>query len=242
MLDDKEKNKKEEEEKENEATELTKRMMSQILQNVESSLRRLQPLVRGGSSLLSKAELGRVFANLVEDQMRHFFLWFNEIMSDICSSSSSSRPSDALALSCLCQEMVSTGITSALSVLIECLPPVSGNEEAESLYGSVVNIPDVIKRTKETSKKLLDFFVSRQSELICKLVRTSLEAPNWLNMKEPREVREVMGHVLRELDVMSKTICFHLGTFGGVFCGTAFSLSLSLRFTQTSFPSLSRHK
>jgi len=106
--------------------------------------------------------------------------------------------------------MVQSGITSALSVLIECLPPLSGDETEE--YGSVVDIPDVIKRTKATSRRLLDIFVSQQSDRFCKLIRTSLEAPNWRDMKEPREVREVMGHVMRELDVMSRTISVRLGT------------------------------
>ena len=126
------------------------------------------------------------------------------------SSAQDKDLSNALALACLCREMVQSGITSALSVLIECLPPLSGDETEE--YGSVVDIPDVIKRTKATSRRLLDIFVSQQSDRFCKLIRTSLEAPNWRDMKEPREVREVMGHVMRELDVMSRTISVRLGT------------------------------
>ena len=89
----------------NESTELTKRMMSRILRNVEFSLRRLQPLVRAGSSLLARAELGRVFADLVQGQMRHFFLWLNEIVQEI-SSARDKDISNALALACLCREMV----------------------------------------------------------------------------------------------------------------------------------------
>ena len=89
----------------NESTELTKRMMSRILGNVEFSLRRLQPLVRAGSSLLARAELGRVFADLVQGQMRHFFLWLNEIVQEI-SSARDKDISNALALACLCREMV----------------------------------------------------------------------------------------------------------------------------------------
>ena len=77
---EKDKKQNEEDSDSNEPTELTKRMMSCILRNVEFSLRRLQPLVRSGSSLLARAELGRVFADLVQGQMRHFFLWFNEIV------------------------------------------------------------------------------------------------------------------------------------------------------------------
>ena len=85
-LDRPEKDKKQNEEDSdhsNEPTELTKRMMSCILRNVEFSLRRLQPLVRSGTSLLARAELGRVFADLVQGQMRHFFLWFNEIVRSV---------------------------------------------------------------------------------------------------------------------------------------------------------------
>ena len=123
--------------------------------------------------------------------------------------------------------MVQSGITSALSVLIECLPPLSGDETEE--YGSVVDIPDVIKRTKATSRRLLDIFVSQQSDRFCKLIRTSLEAPNWRDMKEPREVREVMGHVMRELDVMSRTISVRLGT---LLCSSSYHSIPSLEHSQ----------
>ncbi len=56
-----------------------------------------------------------------------------------------------LALALICRDMETMGIPQALSMLIECLPAEDmaprGFDEVES-YGTMVDIPDLMKRTK----------------------------------------------------------------------------------------------
>eukprot|EP00940_MAST-03C_sp_MAST-3C-sp2_P002744 g2744.t1 len=206
-------------------------LINATLAGINRTLRRLQPLVRSGSSFLARAELSRVLSDLVQGQMRHFFIWFNAFLEAICNptcsfadgddreivpASADSRrklyqPVNALVLACMCSDMEQRGITRALTVLIDCLPTedrASGDTES---YGRIVDIPDLIKRAKATTKRLLALFVTLESQKLSTVLRTSVNAPDWLRMKEPRGVRRVMELLSDELGALSETVSEILG-------------------------------
>ena len=64
----------------------------------------------------------------------------------------------------------------------------------------------VLKLLRTAQSRLLVGYVQQQGRKLSKLVRTSMAAPDWLNLKEPRDVRPVCDFLLAELKVVNSEV------------------------------------
>jgi hypothetical protein len=53
-------------------------------------------------------------------------------------------------------------------------------------------LPHVLSVLDEVAALLLRRFVDRRGDALASMIRKSVEAPNWMKAKEPRDVRLVM--------------------------------------------------
>ena len=101
-------------------------------------------------------------------------------------------------------------MTQALSTMLENMPPsfVSGgsadgrSDSASPRSGQLgmAAVPELIRRTKETSQKLLLSYVAKQGTRLSKMLRYSIETTDWREVSGgPREVREAYVLVYDEI-------------------------------------------
>lgn len=64
----------------------------------------------------------------------------------------------------------------------------------------------VMRLLRTAQSRLLVGYVQQQGRKLSKLVRKSMASPNWLDMKEPRDVRPVCDFILAELKVVESEV------------------------------------
>jgi hypothetical protein len=78
-------------------------------------------------------------------------------------------------------------------------------------YGSMVDVPDLIKRTQAVGRELLRKFVYLHSTRLTAVVRRSLTSADWLTYSEPRDVRVIVQILLEDVSQIRKLVACTLG-------------------------------
>eukprot|EP00753_Platysulcus_tardus_P011466 PLAT3292.16.p1 GENE.PLAT3292.16~~PLAT3292.16.p1 ORF type:complete len:285 (-),score=160.19 PLAT3292.16:57-911(-) len=78
--------------------------------------------------------------------------------------------------------------------------------------GSLMDLSELLKRCNATGQQLLINYVSRYGMLAAKMMRTSVETPNWLAMREPTEVRAECVLLLEQAFDLGVEVADMLGT------------------------------
>ena len=63
----------------------------------------------------------------------------------------------------------------------------------------------------ETAQKLLESFVQSSGVSLSRMIRTSIEARDWLKCAEPRQVRAVMRRVVEEVTSTDEQVSNDVG-------------------------------
>jgi hypothetical protein len=88
-------------------------------------------------------------------------------------------------------------VPNVSAALQSTLPPNTDLDSALIMF----KLPHVLSVLDEVSTLLLRRFVDRRGDALASMIRKSVEAPNWMKAKEPRDVRLVMELIAQ--DVMS---------------------------------------
>lgn len=134
-------------------------------------------------------------------------------------------PCFLLLLAVLCGHFATHGVARALSTMLQSLPTrgdlqamglggaLEGGGDADS-YGSMMDVPDIIKKTQGAGRELLRRFVFVHGCRLGALVRraqTTLDDGGWLAHPEPREVRLGIGLLLEDIAATRKLVAATLG-------------------------------
>ncbi|EGC38671.1 hypothetical protein DICPUDRAFT_75733 [Dictyostelium purpureum] len=104
-----------------------------------------------------------------------------------------------LVLTSICLYIESKGITQVVQTMNDFVSIVKqGTRKELNVFG--FNAPDLCKRIKETAQAILTVFTRLSSQKLEKILKKGLESiPNWLVLKEPRDVRSVIDIYLEEI-------------------------------------------
>ncbi|CAK8690046.1 unnamed protein product [Clavelina lepadiformis] len=126
----------------------------------------------------------------------HFVHYISETLRSFCDVSSAARlvaspPTVLLLLSKLCRDFEQSTIAYLLTLTDE-----------QFLISSKDRTTDITSLTAEigeTAQKLLEGYVQSSGVSVSRMIRTSIEARDWLKCVEPRQVRAVMRRVVEEI-------------------------------------------
>ncbi|KAK5578350.1 hypothetical protein RB653_008020 [Dictyostelium firmibasis] len=104
-----------------------------------------------------------------------------------------------LVLSSICLYIENKGITLVVQLMSEFITVAKQGSKKELNVFSF-NAPDLCKRIRETGLQILNVFTRLSSQKLDKILKKGLESvPNWLVLKEPRDVRPVIDIYLEEI-------------------------------------------
>jgi len=99
--------------------------------------------------------------------------------------------------------------SSGLSIIMDALQSFmvfvrkrieEDNADVESVNSSIMfNRPDLLKRLRETAQILLGRYMRLQCKKLARMIKKGVEMPNWMKMKEPRDVRLATCLFLEEM-------------------------------------------
>jgi len=121
----------------------------------------------------------------------------------------------ALLLACICQRVEAEGVSNAMQMLTDNLPHLKQAAEAGGGgmgAGSMVDIPDLIKRARQCTTALLDRYVHLLVDRLAEIVHAQFDAVEWLQHPEPREVSEYCSRFFAAVGVMVDDIRRITGT------------------------------
>ena len=130
-------------------------------------------------------------------------------------------PPFMLLLAALCQHFSHNGVARALSTMLSALPTrndlltmgVVVDNELDG-YGSMMDVPDIIKRTQAAGRELLRQFVSMHGARLSGIVRAAMTAAGAdasLHAGEPRDVRLFVPVLLEDAAATRKLVAATLG-------------------------------
>jgi hypothetical protein len=102
---------------------------------------------------------------------------------------------------------------------------VAINDEDQDSYGSMMDVPDLIKRVQASGRELLRRFAFLHSQRLSNVVRVSMTSRDWLAQREPRETRLVVQLITEDIALQKKMVAATLGEYNA---SNVSSLTLSL--------------
>ena len=200
--------------------ELALEPVQHLLDEIVVSLQRVTPLIHTGLALLPEKK--QAMCGLIQGELHGYVKWLNAVMElythpERERGAAAKEIKDAfyfgeenaqppllqvtsqfiLVLGQQCTELESNGITKTMDALVGMLP---GN-------GSLTpTTTELVKSTHRTAEKLLQHYVEMHGAKISQMLRKSVETPNWLKVKEPRDVRLVVTLVLEEVNEVIKQV------------------------------------
>ena len=153
--------------------------------------------------------------------------------SSILNPESDSHHSFLLLAAVLCKHFSHNGVARALSTMIAAEPSrtelqamgVAINDEDQDSYGSMMDVPDLIKRVQASGRELLRRFAFLHSQRLSNVVRVSMTSSDWLAQREPRETRLVVQLITEDIALQKKMVAATLGEYNA---SNVSSLTLSL--------------
>ncbi|KAN0025112.1 hypothetical protein ACTFIV_009528 [Dictyostelium citrinum] len=142
----------------------------------------------------------------IQVKLQQFFLFlvnihFLEYLDIIATTSNREQFSGRflLVLSSICLYFENKGITLVVQLMSEFITVAKQGAKKELNVFSF-NAPDLCKRVRETGLQILNVFTRLSSQKLDKIFKKGLESiPNWLVLKEPRDVRSVIDIYLEEI-------------------------------------------
>ncbi|XP_050047028.1 vacuolar protein sorting-associated protein 51 homolog isoform X1 [Dermacentor andersoni] len=167
-----------------------------ILDQVQSLLRGLRAFVQAEVEFAKRANFQDMFCMEVHEGIVVAFIHaINNISLEFCETagekSGGTPPSLLLLLSRFSVEMKNTLVSQLLGMADEQF----GIPDAKSLTPA----SQLIQETSDVAQTLIDQFVRVQGLLISQMLRKSVEARDWMNALEPRNVRAVMKRVVEDV-------------------------------------------
>jgi hypothetical protein len=154
--------------------------------------------------------------------------------SSILNPESDSHHSFLLLAAVLCKHFAHNGVARALSTMIAAEPSrtelqamgvaINDEDQADS-YGSMMDVPDLIKRVQASGRELLRRFAFLHSQRLSNVVRVSMTSSDWLAQREPREPRLVVQLIAEDVALQKKLVAATLGEYSA---SNAASLAISL--------------
>lgn len=153
--------------------------------------------------------------------------------SSILNPESDDHHSFLLLAAVLCKHFAHNGVARALSTMIAAEPSrtelqamgVAINDEDQDSYGSMMDVPDLIKRVQASGRELLRRFAFLHSQRLSNVVRVSMTSSDWLAQREPRETRLVVQIITEDVALQKKIVAATLGEYNA---SNASSLAISL--------------
>nr|CAB3267646.1 vacuolar protein sorting-associated protein 51 homolog [Phallusia mammillata] len=126
----------------------------------------------------------------------HFIRYISETLLSFCDSSNLSKtttppPALLLLLSRLCRDFEQSTVAYVLTLTDEQFMIPSRDKTSQ--------VGDLTTEMGETAHKLLEAYVQYSGLSLSRMIRTSIEARDWLKCVEPRQVRAVMRRVVEEV-------------------------------------------
>jgi len=123
-----------------------------------------------------------------------------------------------LLLAVLCRHYAQHGVARALSTMINTLPTrndlqamgLTSGDEMES-YGSMMDVPDLIRRVQAAGCELLRQFASLHATRLSAVIRKAMTTSDWLATKEPRDTRLVIKIILEDIAAQKRLVAATLG-------------------------------
>ncbi|KAL3243497.1 hypothetical protein MRX96_020556 [Rhipicephalus microplus] len=167
-----------------------------ILDQVQSLLRGLRAFVQAEVEFSKRANFQDMFCMEVHEGIVVAFIRaINSMALEFCETagekSGGTPPSLLLLLSRFSVEMKNTLVGQLLAMADEQF----GIPDAKSLTPA----SQLIQETSDVAQTLIDQFVRVQGLLISQMLRKSVEARDWMNALEPRNVRAVMKRVVEDV-------------------------------------------
>lgn len=167
-----------------------------ILDHVRSLLRGLRAFAQPEVEFAKRANFQDMFCLEVHEGIVVAFIrTINKMALEFCETagekSGGAPPSLLLLLSRFSVEMKNTLVGQLLAMADELF----GAPEAQSLTPA----SQLVQETSEVAQTLIDQFVRVQGLLISQMLRKSVEARDWMNALEPRNVRAVMKRVVEDV-------------------------------------------
>eukprot|EP01133_Synstelium_polycarpum_P006098 gene6098-7063_t len=183
-------------------TELSEKTAKAIIDEITQLFRNLKPFFSSETSFLT-SHIGSIFSK-IEVKLNNFFLFLSihfEDYLEIIQKTANKEQFGArflLTLASVCLYIESKGINQVEKMTADFMSAARQGMRSHNGVGAANQ--DLAKRIKDEAVKLVTCYARIQSERIEKLLRKALEStPNWLVLKEPRDVRMVIDYVLDEL-------------------------------------------
>eukprot|EP00698_Gefionella_okellyi_P016247 TRINITY_DN4647_c0_g1_i1.p1 TRINITY_DN4647_c0_g1~~TRINITY_DN4647_c0_g1_i1.p1 ORF type:complete len:777 (-),score=163.18 TRINITY_DN4647_c0_g1_i1:1697-4027(-) len=177
--------------------DLSGRLYRAVNASLERVIQSVRPMLASNESYLARRRT--TFLDTLQVHMQKTCLLLDDsIMRAAYQITTFTKPRDSayiLVLAKFCRTFEQMGVSSVQSMVGGVAPGVE-----LILLGA----QDLLDRFRATAKNLLVRYVDLQGARLSKLVRKSIETPNWLEAKEPRQVRLSMELVVTEL------VCVHL--------------------------------
>jgi len=106
----------------------------------------------------------------------------------------------ALILAKTCQNLAANSVAHLQDILLTIA--VFPHQKTENK----IDVPNLERELGILTKRLLSYYVRSQGQKISQMIRKGIETPNWLKVKEPRDVRPGMVIVVDDLKLMNKEV------------------------------------
>eukprot|EP01132_Coremiostelium_polycephalum_P008400 gene8400-10316_t len=198
-----------------------------IVDDINLLFKNLKPFFLPTQSSFLSRHFGTIFTK-IQTKLQQFFLFlveihFIEYLDIITISSNKEQFSNRflLVLSSVCSFIETKGINQVVHTMNDFITTVKHGMHAipsqQEMTIISFNAPELSKRIRETSQKILTVYSRLQSNRVEKFLRKGLEStPNWLKLKEPRDVRTVIDLYLDELKKLQSEITKLLPTNGSL--------------------------
>ncbi|EFA85926.1 hypothetical protein PPL_01158 [Heterostelium album PN500] len=199
----------------NSLAELSEKTAKEIVSDILQLFKNLRPFFLPTETSFLTRHFSTIFTK-IQVNLQNFFLFLNihflDYLDIIIKTSNKEQYGSRflLALASVCLYLESKGINQVVQSMNEFINTVKqGMHSSAAAHHDIfsINTPDLAKRLKEAAQRILTVYTKMQSKSIEKILRVGLDStPNWLALKEPRDVRQVNDILLDELQKIGAEI------------------------------------
>jgi len=155
------------------------------------------------------SRFANVFLTRVIVNTHQLLLSINLLLSEYCEETGTClsftkrhkvRPIVALQLARVSNEIQSNGVPHVQNLLQNLAEFSSFSPESD------INVPDLVRRLGQSTRKLLAYYVKCQGQDLSQMIRKCIETANWLSMREPRGVRPAIELLVSEILNLSNEV------------------------------------
>jgi len=193
--------------------ELSESTSKAIIEDISLLFKNLKPFFLPTQTSFLSRHYGTIFTK-IQVKLQQFFLFlvnihFIEYLDIIATTSNKEQfsPRFLLVLTSICLYIENKGIGHVIQLMNEFISTVKQGINTQDMSILSFNAPDLCKRIRETGQTILTAFARLKSQKTEKILKKGLESvPNWLVLKEPRDVRPYIDYLLEELTGMSREV------------------------------------